>query len=158
MLGVEEIFNLKCVLIEFVIPNLSQIYLIFCNIRNFLNKPLTPVLTTRSPLNLCFRVVNSQRLFCSKKLVWKVCLKAFRYITNIFIISFLIFSDNPPIIKAKSDYAPSAPLGRTHTTLVGEVKGDPAPHPNRESAPQLIPKQDSQVIFLKNFLWMLIFW
>ena len=74
-------------------------------------------------------------------------MKAFRYITNIFIISFLIFSDNPPIIKAKSDYAPSAPLGRTHTTLVGEVKGDPAPHPNRESAPQLISKQDSQVIF-----------
>jgi len=54
-------------------------------------------------------------------------------------------SDNPPIIKAKSDYAPSAPLGRTHTTLVGEVKGDPAPHPNRESAPQLISKQDSQL-------------
>lgn len=54
-------------------------------------------------------------------------------------------SDNPPIIKAKSDYAPSAPLGRTHTTLVGEVKGDPAPHPNRESAPQLLPKQESQL-------------
>lgn len=45
------------------------------------------------------------------------------------------------MIKAKGDYAPSAPLGRTHTTLVGQVKGDPAPHPNRESAPvQLLDK------------------
>lgn len=53
-------------------------------------------------------------------------------------------SDDPPIIRAKSDYAPSAPLGRTHTTLVGQVRGDPAPRPNTESAPPH-PSQKSQL-------------
>ena len=59
------IFNLKCLLIAFVIPNLRQIN--FC-----IQISLKPMFKTGFWIqnhlwNLCSRIVNSQRLFCSQK-------------------------------------------------------------------------------------------
>ena len=59
MLFVEG-FYIKFILTEFVIPNLSQICFFYS--RNLLKK---------IQVGLFFRVVNSQRLFCSPKTVVK---------------------------------------------------------------------------------------
>ena len=39
--------------------------------------------------NICFRVVNSQRLFVYKKLVWNVCMKYFWHTKKVFYIPFV---------------------------------------------------------------------
>ena len=63
----------RCLLIKFVIQNLKHIY--FCKADIF-----KPGFSVQNPLlNLCSCAVNSQRLFCSQKLVWNVCIKAFLY-------------------------------------------------------------------------------
>ena len=58
-------FILKCLLIEFVIPNLSQNY--FCLPKLLKRMSNTGFWIQCHLLNLCSRVVNSQRLLCSKK-------------------------------------------------------------------------------------------
>ena len=42
-------------------------------------------------LNLCSRVMNSQRLFCSQKTVWNVRIKAFLYMYKYILDIFHIF-------------------------------------------------------------------
>ena len=62
---VEGIFNLKCLLIDSVIPNLSQIYF---GIPEIFKTNVTNRFWVQNHLFiLCSRVVNSQRLFYSQK-------------------------------------------------------------------------------------------
>ena len=86
VLCVQGIFNLKCLLIVFVILNLSQIY--FCISQIYKNQ----FWVQNNHFNLCSYAVNSQRLFCSQKAgvkLWNVCLQAF---WNIKIIKMLIIA------------------------------------------------------------------
>ena len=55
---------------EFVIPNLSQIYFVYQ--KSLKATSLIGFWVQNNTFNLCARVVNSQRLFCSKKLEWNV--------------------------------------------------------------------------------------
>ena len=59
MLCVERIFNLKCLLIAFAIPNLNEIYFLY-------QKPFNPDFK----INITFCLVNLQRLFYIEK---KLC-------------------------------------------------------------------------------------
>ena len=70
---VGEILNLKCVLIEFAIPNLSLIY--FCTSEVFKTSVLKKIL--QITFWICVSVVNSQRLFCIRELILKANIKAF---------------------------------------------------------------------------------
>ena len=67
-------------LIEFVIPNLSQISFVYQKSLKWTFKTGFWVLNHLN--NLCSCVLNSLRLFCSKKLV---CIKAFWYTNNIVV-------------------------------------------------------------------------
>ena len=65
MLCVKEIFNLKCLLIEFIISNLSKIY--FCIPNIFKTNVYNGFWAQNHFLNLFSHFVNSQKLFCSQK-------------------------------------------------------------------------------------------
>jgi len=49
-------------------------------------------------------------------------------------------SDNGSIVKEMNP-PPSAPLSKTTTTLVGQVRGDPAPHPNTDAPKKIKSSQ-----------------
>ena len=62
---VQGVFNLKYLLIEFIIPNLRQIYFEY---QKSLKRTFKTVFCVLNYLSiLCSRVVNSLRLFCSQK-------------------------------------------------------------------------------------------
>ena len=69
-------FYLNCLLIEFIIPNLSHIFFVY---KKYLKRTYKTVffLVQNHRLNLFSRVVNSQRLFWSQRLVRNVRIKAF---------------------------------------------------------------------------------
>ena len=67
-------------LIEFIIPLLSQIFICIPEILKWTFK--TGFWVQNHLNNLCSCVLNSLRLFCSKKLV---CIKAFWYTNNIVV-------------------------------------------------------------------------
>ena len=75
MLCVEGTFNIECLLIEFVIPNLRQIY--FCIREIFKTIVLNRLLSTNIPL--FYLNVNLQRLFCNQKAGVKLSGKVFFY-------------------------------------------------------------------------------
>ena len=60
--------TLKCLLIEFVIPNLSKNY--FCCQKICKTNVLNRVWVQNQPWNLCSRVVNLQMLICENGVKW----------------------------------------------------------------------------------------
>ena len=67
MLCVKGIFYLKCLLIAFVLPNLSN-FCIFVYQKSFKRTFQIGFWVRNHLLNLCSRIGNAKRLFCSKKL------------------------------------------------------------------------------------------
>ena len=82
---------------------------LFLYTRNLSNKLLKPVFEYKSTLETCVCVVNSQRLWRSKKTVWNVCIKAFWYIKLIMnewpIIKFDIFIFHKNIIFSYYEFS-----------------------------------------------------
>ena len=80
----EEFFNIKCLLIDFTVPILEyqkslKITYITCMNMCF--------------MNLCLCIVNSQRLFCSKKFGVKLCKDSFdlfEIIIELFKYNFML--------------------------------------------------------------------
>ena len=76
-------FSLKCALIKFAILNLSQFFFVF---QKSVKLPFkTRFWVQNNFLNLSSWVVNSQKLFCSKRLVFNINDTAFWFIQIIFI-------------------------------------------------------------------------
>ena len=87
MLCVYGIFNLWCLLIDFIIPNLSRIYFVY-------QKSLKRTFKTSfwvqiHLLNLCSSAVNPKGYYVVKKLVWNVRIKAFWYTKDIALYNHL---------------------------------------------------------------------
>ena len=88
----EEIFNLRCVLFEFFIPNWIRFNFVYQrSVKRIMFKPWFWV--QNHLVNMYTNVVNSQRFYCSQKVgvVWNVrIIKAFWY-TNLFKTIFQSF-------------------------------------------------------------------
>ena len=70
VLCVQGIFNLKCLLIEFVIPNLSQIY--FCVHEIFKTNVSNRLYSTKSPFEFVFSSCELTKVILQSK-SWCVC-------------------------------------------------------------------------------------
>ena len=92
MLCAQRTFNLKCLLIEFVIPNMSQIY--FCIPEIFRTNVLNRFLGTKSPFEFVFsRCEFTKVIVQSKSWVEMFVIEAFWY-TNI-INYYILFAFHP---------------------------------------------------------------
>ena len=90
--------SLKCILINFAISNLSLIY--FWKHKHLKIAIKTVVCVLNNLLNLCLCVVNSQRLFCSQKLVLNDRIKAFLYTKPAIAKNACVFPNYP--VKRKT--------------------------------------------------------